>query len=127
MKLRDVIKAVGNRLGWIEFHWNWQISKDNSIIPVMDVDLNLDSEVDVCYQWFWHCNPHIDTKEIWNSIKDHDYETFMKWYEKLKYEDLVYLPSNAAIMAGDYYVGDVCIAYMPETFALITSEDYECG
>lgn len=127
MKLRDIINAVGERKDWISFHWDWHMSEDGIIVPMMNVSPTLDSEVEIIYQWFHHCNPHIDTKEIWNAIRDHDYETFMKWYNILKYEDLTYLPSMAAILIGDCYVGDICIAYKPETFALITDEDYECG
>lgn len=127
MKLRDIINSVGERKDWIKFHWDWGVSADGTIIPTMGVHPTLDSEVAVVYQWFHHCNPHIDTKEIWNAIKDHDYETFIKWYNILKCEDWTYLPSNATIWIGDFYVGDVCVAYMTETFALITDEDYECG
>ncbi len=53
--------------------------------------------------------------------------TFMQWYNCLEYEDLTYLPSTAMIWIGDCYIGDVCVAHKPETFALITDEDYECG
>ena len=127
MKLRDVINAVGERKDWISFHWKWCTSTSGTIVPMMEVIPTLDSEVAIVYQWFHHCNPHVDTKEIWNAIKDHDYNVFMKWYNTLQNEDWTYLPSSAAILTGDYYVGDVCVAYNPEVFALITDEDYECG
>lgn len=93
----------------------------------MDVHPTLDSEVSIIYQWFHHCHPNIDTKEIWDAIKNHDYKTFMKWYNFFECDDLTYLPSSAMICIEDYYVGDVCVAYKPEIFALITDEDYECG
>ena len=127
MKLRDIIKAVGERKDWIEFHWDWSMSDDDTIIPMMGIIPTMDSEVTVVYQWFHHCNPHIDTKEIWNAIRDHDYETFTKWYDYLKREDWTYLPNTATIWIGDCYVGDVCVVYKPGTFMLITDEDYECG
>lgn len=127
MKLRDIINAVGSRKYWITFHWDWDTSDDGTVIPKMDVCPTLDSEVAVVYQWFHHFNPNVDTKEIWNAIENHDYKTFMKWYNFLRNEDLTYLPSRAAIWIDDCYVGDVCVVYEPETFALISDEDYECG
>ena len=127
MKLIDIINAVGNRKDWIRFYWDWQTSDDGIIIPMMDVTPTLDSEVAVIYQWFHHLNPNIDTKEIWSAIENHDYATFMKWYNILRNENLTYLPSQATIWIGDCCVGDVCVAYNQETFALISDEDYECG
>ena len=74
-----------------------------------------------------HCNPDIDEGTIQKAIEDHDYDTFDKFHRKLLHEDLLFLPCDADILVNGEFVGTVCIAYSPETFALITSQDCECG
>lgn len=127
MRLKDIFNASGGHINWINFNFKWEVAGDGTIVPFMEPNINMDSEVNVHYQWFWHFNEKLDTKEIWNAIKDHDYETFRKWYDMYVYDNLTYFPSEAAIFMGDECVGFVCVVYSPETFALITSQDYECG
>lgn len=127
MKLKDIIVAAENRPDWISFHWDWEIACNGNIVPVMPVGVNTNSDVSIVYQWFHHCNPHLDTKEVSKAIKAHDYNTFYKWYEKFEFDPWVYFPSKANIWIDDEFVGEVCVAYSEKLFALITDEDHECG
>jgi hypothetical protein len=127
MKLKDVIEAAGNRLDWISFHWDWNIDHNDNIIPVMPVNINMDSDVSIHYQWFHHCDPHLNTTEVYDAIKNHDYNTFYKWFSTFENDQWTYLPSDADIWVDDEYVGRVCVAYRENLFALITSQDHECG
>jgi hypothetical protein len=127
MKLRDVFQAVGNRKYWINFHYDWTITEDDHIVPVVPTEITMDSEVDIFYQWYTHLNPDVDVKEIESAIEDHDYETFIKWFERLISEEWEYLPTAANIYIGNNYVGTVCVAYDEGLFSLITDYDHECG
>lgn len=127
MKLRDIIGAAGNRLDWIHFDWNWKVGDGGNIIPTLPVELNLDSEVAVIYQWFHHCNRDINTREVWDAIENHDYATFCKWFAEYEDSLMVYFPSEASVHIDGEYVGDVCVVYNEKMFNLITDEDCECG
>ena len=128
MKLKDVIEAVGVRKDWIHFDVDWNLTDNGQITLAVPVSMTLDSDVDVHYQWFWHCNPDVDTAEIVNAIETHDYATFARWFEtlELKYP-MIYLPSDAEMFVDGKYVGTVCVAFSEQTFNLITSQDHECG
>jgi hypothetical protein len=128
MTLRDVFDAVGDkRKFWVKFDWDWIEDAAGNIRPVTDVQRHMDSEVSIHYQWFHHMNAGIDTDEIYNAIKNLDYETFAKWFVKLRYEELVYFPTDAQIWIDNECVGSVCVVYDEKTFNLITSQDFECG
>lgn len=129
MKLRDVITTVAKNgyLSWINFDFDWKIDNNGCLCPVEKVKVTLDSNVNIVYQWFWHCNKELNTKEIWNAISNHDYETFMKWYDIYKYENITYFPAKAYIFIGEECIGSVCVVYAKEVFNLITNQDYECG
>lgn len=127
MKLRDVFQAVGTRKYWINFHYDWMITEDEHIVPVTPTEITMDSEVDILYQWYWHCNPNVNTKEIEQAIENHDYKTFRKWFKKLEVEEWEYLPTSADIYIGNAYIGTVCVAYDEGLFSLITDNDHECG
>ena len=127
MKLRDIINTVGSRLDWIRFNWDWVITGNGAVLPDLRTNLNTNSDVTVVYQWYHHMNPDIDMNEISNVIETHDYDTFYKWYKKFETDHWTYFPSEASIFVEDEYVGDICIAYDPNVFALITCQDHECG
>lgn len=127
MKLKDVFAAAGERTDWVKFHWEWELTDTGNVIPKLPVNITLDSEVEICYQWFWHCNFDVDTKEIADSIESHNYQAFTKWFEKLSREQFTYLPTDAGIFVDDQYIGDVCVAFDNNMFALITKQDHECG
>lgn len=129
MTLRDVINAVGNRTDWINFEFGWKISDNGDLCPVLPTNINLDSKVDVVYYHYHHMMPTPSREQIWKAIEEHDYEMFSEWYDEFtyEYESMVYLPSTASIFAGEYYIGNLCIAYNPDVFSLITSQDCECG
>ena len=128
MKLEEVICAVGVRTDWIRFHTKWNVDANGQIITTCLTNIALNSEVDVHYQWFWHCNPEVDTTEIYDAIEAHDYATFTKWFEMLELKSpIVYLPFDAQIWIEGVHVGDICIAFDKDTFQLITSQDHECG
>ena len=127
MKLRDVIEAIGDRKYWIKFHYDWSVTSDGCIVPVSPKEITMDSDVDILYQWYWHLNPNVNTKEIECAIENHDYKTFMKWFEKLEKEPWEYLPTTANIYIDHTYIGTVCVVYNEELFSLITENDHECG
>jgi hypothetical protein len=127
MKLRDVFQAVGNRKYWINFHYDWTITEDDHIVPISPTEITMDSDVDILYQWYTHLNPDVDVKEIECAIENHDYQTFMKWFDKLQGEELEYLPTEAYIYINNAYVGTVCVVYDEGLFAMITDNDHECG
>lgn len=127
MKLRDVFQAIGNRKYWINFHYDWTITEDEHIVPVVPTEITMDSEVDLFYQWYTHLNPNVDIEEIERAIENHDYKTFMKWFESLVSEEWEYLPTTANIYIGNTYIGTVCVVYDEGLFAMITDYDHECG
>lgn len=128
MKLKDVIEAVGDRTDWIQFYSSWKLTDSGKVVMTFPSNITLNSDVDIHYQWFWHCNPSVDTTEIYNAIRTHDYTTFTKWFEALESElPFVYLPNDAEIWINDEYLGSVCVAFNEKTFRLITSQDHECG
>lgn len=129
MKLRDVIETVGDHKEWIRFRCGWAVDDKGNIRPTLPVNLSLDTEVEIFYQWFWHCDPRVDTREVWDAIKNHDYETFMKWYKKFSRDGWLYFPETASILLKDKHkhVGELDILYDPKVFALIMGQDYECG
>lgn len=127
MKLRDIFQAVGDRKYWINFHYDWTIREDDHIVPVTPTEITMDSEVDMLYQWYTHLNPNVDVEEIERAIVNHDYKTFMKWFDKLQSEEWEYLPTSANIYIGHEYVGTVCVVYDEDLFSMITDYDHECG
>lgn len=127
MKLRDVFQAIGDRKYWINFHYNWTITSDEHIVPILEKEITMDTDVEISYLWYNHLNPNVDTKEIETAIDNHDYKTFIKWFNKLENEPWEYLPISAAIWSGDVYIGTVCVVYDERLFSLITSNDHECG
>lgn len=127
MKLKDIINAAGHRLDWINFHWDWNIDDNEDIIPVTPININMDSEISIHYQWFHHFDQTLNRDEAWNAIKEHDYETFYKWYKMFEDDQWVYFPSKASIFIDDECIGEVCIVYDPRVFSLITDQDCECG
>ena len=127
MKLKDIIQAVGKKKYWISFYYDWTITSDGRVVPVSEAELTMESDVELFYQWYWHLNPKVNTKEIEEAIENHDYKTFMKWFNMLEKEPWEYLPTRANIWAGDTYVGTVCVAYDEGLFSLITGNDHECG
>lgn len=127
MKLKDIMQAVGDRRYWIHFHYDWTITLDGHIVPVCEKEITMDSDVEIFYQWYNHLNPNVDTKEIECAIENHDYKTFMKWFNKLEKEQWEYLPTEANIYSGDVYVGTVCVVYDEKLFSLIADSGYECG
>ena len=128
MKFKDILCAVGERMDWIKIHADWSLNDSGQITMSLPANITLDSEVDVHYQWFWHCNTEIDTSEIYNAIETHDYTTFIKWFEILESKlPIVYLPCDAEMWVDDKYIGSVCVAFNKQTFQLITSQDHECG
>ena len=128
MTLRDIFNAVGkNKKFWIHFDWDWEENYIGNIIPTTKAPRNLDSEVSIHYQWFHHMNVDLDTDELWKAIESHDYSVFVKWFNRLKNENLTYLPTDAQIWMGEDCIGSVVVAYDVNTFNLITSQDCECG
>lgn len=128
MKLKDILSAVGCHTDWIRFDANWNLDDSGQVNITLPTNITIDTEVNVHYQWFWHCNPNINTTEICYAIKSHDYTTFTKWFEALKSElPYIYLPCDAEIWVDNVCVGNVCVAFNEETFRLITSQDHECG
>ena len=127
MKLRDIIQAIGNQRHWIDFYYDWSIASDGHIVPMPETEITLDSDVEIYYQWYTHLNPNVDVKEIEDSIENHDYKTFTKWFEKLVSEPWEYLPTRANIWSGNAYVGTVCVVYDKKLFSLITDNGHECG
>ena len=127
MKLRDILQAVGDSRYWIRFHYNWSITSDGRIVPVAEKEITMDSDVNIHYQWYTHHNPNVNIAEIENAIENHDYQTFMWWFNKLENEQWEYLPTQADIWSGDAYVGTVCVVYDKRLFSLISGNDHECG
>ena len=128
MKFKDLLSAVGPRTDWIRLYTNCELTDGGEIIMTVPVHLTLETEVTVHYQWFWHCNPDVNTTEISNAIDTHDYETFSKWFDILESRlPVTYLPVDAEICVDGEYVGSVCVAFSEQTFKLITSQDHECG
>lgn len=127
MKFKELVDAVGPRKDWISFVCDWNIQDDGNVRVEPTVNITLDTEIDIHYQWFHHCNPNFNASEVWDAIEQHDYDVFYKWYEKFVTEPWTYLPSTASIYAGEKYIGDVCIAWHPDVFSLINSQDHECG
>ena len=128
MKFKDILCAVGERTDWIKICADWSLDDSCQITMSLPTNITLDSEVDVHYQWFWHCDPEIDTSEIYNAIETHDYATFTKWFEILESKfPLVYLPDYAEMWVDDKYIGSVYVTFNKQTFQLITSQDHECG
>lgn len=127
MKLADIINAVGDRHDWIAFGYGWTIDETGAIQPTMPVSLTLDTEVSVIYQWYHHLNPDFDKDATFSAIENHDFATFEKLFNKFGWDPIVYFPTKATIFAGDESVGEVVVAFSPDTFNLITDQDYECG
>ena len=127
MKLKDIFTAAGNRLDWINFHWDWRIDDNGNVVPVMPVNINMNSDISVVYQWFHHFDPNLDTKDACNTIKNHDYNTFCKWFKMFEDDPWTYFPCEAALWVDDEYIGDVCVAYSEKLFSMITDQDHECG
>lgn len=125
MKLEDVFAAAGDRTDWIKFFWDYDISDAGEIRPVARVQATMDSEVEIVYYWFDHLNPEVDTNEISKAIQTHDYETFIKWFDKLIYEKYNYLTSSAYIYIGEECVGKIFIADSADMFSLITVSEHE--
>lgn len=128
MKLKDVFSAVGDHTDWIKFDCDYDIL-GCKIVPIFayDIDITLDSDIEIGYQWFHHCNPDLDLEEISKAIEKHNYGTFCKWYNELENGYLDYFPSDATIYIDDKAIGSVCVVYNPWVFNLITWEDHECG
>lgn len=128
MKFKELLDAVDSRHNWISFACDWSVQDDGNVAIKPYVNITLDTEVDVHYQWFWHCNLDVNTTEIYNAIATHDYETFTKWFDAFKERlPVEYLPINAEIRVDGEYIGDICVAFSEQTFKLITSQDHECG
>lgn len=127
MKLRDIMKVVGDRRYWLKFHYDWSMTQDGHIVPVSEREVTMDTDVYIFYQWYNHLNPNVDTKEIERAIENHDYKTFMMWFKKLENEPWEYLPTTASIWSGDAYIGTVCVVYDARLFSLITENGHECG
>ena len=127
MKFKDLINAVGPRKDWISFWCNWDVKENGSVVISPSVDVTLDTEVEVGYQWFHHCNPNLNRDEVWESIEQHDYNTFYKWYETFMTDHWVYLPSTANIYVGDECIGEISVAWHPSVFSLVSFQDCECG
>jgi hypothetical protein len=125
MKLRDIIQAVESRRYWIKFYYDWAITSDGHIIPKNEI--TMDDDVSVFYQWYHHFNPNVNIREIDNAIQNHDYKTFMKWFNKLEKEEWEYLPTTAYIWSGEILLGTVCVVFDEELFSLISGNDHECG
>lgn len=126
MKLKKIFDTVGTRIDWIKFDYHWKLDKGH-IRPTMAVDLTLDTEVEVRYQWYYHGDPRINHDEVGRAIETHDFETFSKWFEKFEDERWVYFPTTAYLLAGNCVVGELCVAFNPDVFALIENQDSECG
>ena len=128
MKFKDLLNAVGSRNDWIKLYTNWELTDDGEIIIAFPVRLTPETEVEIHYQWFWHCNPNINTSEIYNAIETHNYKIFSKWFDVLEAQlPVEYLPIDAEIRVGGEYIGSVCVAFDEQVFKLITSQDHECG
>lgn len=115
MKLRDLFEAIGAQ------------TDDSALLAYLPIDANTDSDIEVWYQWFHHCNPKLDRNEVIRAIKQHDYNTFCKWYEMFKDDLLIYFPDKASVYVDGVYLGTICVTYSPKTFSLINFEDHECG
>ena len=86
---------------------------------------NITDKIRIIYLWYWHLDPRVNTKEIDEAIKNHDWKTFNKWMEWQKKQTLLYLPDWAEVYINEEYIGQVTIT--KETFDLITDNDHECG
>lgn len=127
MKLADIIKAVGKRRDWIRFEHGWTIDEAGAVKLTMPVKLTPETEVSVIYQWFHHMDPGLDKDAAFEVIRNQDYKAFQKLHARFIRENFLYFPDTATIFADDEYIGEVVVAYSPDTFALIADQDYECG
>ena len=87
----------------------------------------------VNYYWYDHLllRENGDAEKVQKAIKEHDFDTFMKFY--LKYtnitsegEDIVFFPEYASIYINDDYVGEYYIL-SEYGFNQITDSEFECG
>jgi hypothetical protein len=132
MKLKDVFAAAGDRTYWIKFFWDYKISDNGKICPKERAQTTMDSEVEIVYCWFDHLDSDADKNEIIRAIQTHDYKTFNKWFNRLKYEKIEHLPTVAYIHVEEKCVGQIFIAESADMFSLISrslgwsGHEFEC-
>lgn len=91
----------------------------------MNKEIAIVKNISIIYLWYHHFNPKINEKKIETIINNHDWETFKRWLEWQKTQDLLYFPETAPVFINEKYYGELLIN--EENFNLITDNDYECG
>lgn len=85
-----------------------------------------DKEVEIIYYWHHHMIDYNTRKNIQQAIDNHDFYSFMLYYDKLNTDNICYLPPIATILYDGKYVGWVALedSYI---FSMITYSECECG
>lgn len=81
----------------------------------------------IIYYWYDHLlRNRIPTiiNSIKTSIDNHDFESFMVYYNSFKELDM--LPKTASVFTKEDYVGSIDIT-IKENFMKINYNEYECG
>jgi hypothetical protein len=88
---------------------------------------------DVIYYWYDHLllRKNGDANKVQQAIKNHDFATFMDFYNKYSannYDGLIFFPEHASIFskASEEIIGWIDVT-TKEGFNLIDDNEYECG
>lgn len=85
----------------------------------------------VTYYWYDHLllRENGDAEKVQKAIKEHDFETFMFYYNKYqtnRKDDLIFFPKLAHIWENDDCIGQFCVL-TKGGFNKITDSEFECG
>ena len=134
IKFGEIINTLGQARGFFEPAVEWEFNPDGviTVAPLCKTPVTMDTDVEVCYDFYYHMNPAFHKDEVHKAIDEKDWDTFAKWKRDFDwggccFDGLVYMPDEACIMVGDEWLGCVNTTYRKEYFNLITTWDYECG
>lgn len=85
--------------------------------------------ITISYYWYDHCILRTtgEANIVQKAIEEHNYDSFMKIYNKYKDKTILYFPETATIYDDeDNFIGTINILN-EQNFKLIDYSEYECG
>ena len=100
--------------------------QEDGLYVTLNPEYNSDEDVEIVYYWYHHMIDNDIREAIQRTINEHDFNSFMLYYDGLNDDDICFLPPTASIYSNDKYVGEIALQDS-DVFSMITYSECECG